>query len=145
MADRATQSLYVIFEEGCSHQHLPVGILGHDQGHFTQPLFYIPEVVLGGMVLSLEFRLGVWPRGAGGSLSWFLHQLGAVQSAIEAFLNRVENFLADILCHLHIARLHSRHSFQLIYFIVHPSNFFLGDFQAHELNGRYVHTQVSLE
>ena len=63
---------------------------------------------------------------------------------MEALLDVVREFLADILHHLCITWFHSRCSFELVYFIVHPLDFFLGGLEAHKLDGRDLHTEVSL-
>ena len=104
----------------------------------------MPEVVIGGMGLLLVFGPEVQPRGASGSSPWFLHQLGVIPPATEALLDRVKDFLADIVCHLCVTWFHCRCSFQLVYFIVHHLDLLLGGLEAHEIIGGYLHTQVSL-
>ena len=119
-ADGMTQPFNLIFEESCGGQCLPVGVSCHSHGLFS---FRSLQVVIGVMDPLLELRLGVWPGSTSGTSPWFLHKMGAVQSVMEALLDRVKDFLADILHHLCITWFHSGCSFQLVYFIVHPSEF----------------------
>ena len=61
-------------------------------------------MVICGVDPILEFNPQVRPGGAGGAPPWYLLWLGTFLPMPEAFLNRIQNFLADILLHILITR-----------------------------------------
>ena len=76
--------------------------MARDSTHY--PSFKFSKTVIYGVDPILEFGPWIWPGGAGGVLPQSLLWLGAFLPKPEAFLNGVQNFLADPLLHLHITR-----------------------------------------
>ena len=143
MAEGMGQSLNFVFKESHGCQCLPVDVPCHSQALFTGPLLQVPGMVIGSadplLVVGPGFQLG----STGGSLSWFLHQLATVPPAMEALLNRVEDFLVDILCHLCITWIDTGCPLQLIDLIIYLPDLIPGCARPNESHGRRLHPQVS--
>ena len=144
VAERAAQPLDFVFLKCCGCQHLLVGISCYGQSFFTGASLHIPEPVICGVVPGAIVNLGVELRDAGWGLPQFFSQQCGNLPMLEAFFDRVQDLLADMLLCLLITAHPPQQPSQLVHIMVDFCDLLSGWFRVNELYGRWLCLQVSL-